>query len=60
MSRISYPYIKEASKEYEKCLGKKMAIFPLEWIAYENYVNKYQYKRTKETDKEVMFCYSID
>lgn len=43
VSTISYPFIKEACKNYEKSEGKKMAIFPLEWIAYENYVNSHEY-----------------
>lgn len=40
---LSFPHMREACKSYEQCLGKKMAIFPLEWVTYENYINRELY-----------------
>jgi hypothetical protein len=31
---MAFPYAKQALSEYEKCMGKKMAIFPLEWLIH--------------------------
>jgi hypothetical protein len=32
--------MKEAYKEYERYNGKKVAIFPYEWIIWENHLNR--------------------
>lgn len=40
---FSFLFMREACKSYEMCMGKKMAIFPLEWVIYENYVNRELY-----------------
>jgi hypothetical protein len=36
---LSFPYIKDALVEYQQFIGKKMAIFPMEWPILENYLN---------------------
>lgn len=45
--------VKDAYQEYESCGGKKMAIFPYEWLIYENYLIAQDRKMSDKQNKIV-------
>lgn len=45
--------MKEAYKEYESYNGKKVAIFPYEWIICENYLNREKFSISAQQKEAV-------
>jgi hypothetical protein len=46
LSHRNIPTMKEAYKEYEKYGGKKAAIFPYDWLIFENHVSQALFETT--------------
>lgn len=54
LSHRSIPAMSEAYKEYAKYGGKKAAIFPYDWLIYENHVNRELFESTEEQKQTVV------